>query len=410
MTLQFIGLGFLLLLSGFFSSSELAYIVTNKLKVELRARKNKRAAKYAQYFIKNPQEFFSTILIANNIVNIAFASLLTIILLSLYNFSDFIILIITSVLLLLFGELLPKYLAREFADSLVLASAIPLRILSKLLAPFVKITSSISTVLTNTRNITEEVEAIHKDEFHNLIDESSEAGNVDTDHSDIFKNIIDLGDQKVYEAMTPRTDITGVSLDATISEVINLFRESGYSKLPVFEENLDNIKGVISVYDLFKNPKDIKSILRDISFVPETKKSLEMLNEFLEKRVSIAIVVDEFGGTDGIITVEDIMEELFGEIQDEYDDDPDICKQVNDNTYIINGKVEVDFINEEHNLNIPDGEYETLAGYITTTLGRIPEKGEKVMCDNFELTILSATKIKINLVKIVVLSNTETED
>jgi len=410
MTLQLISLGILLLLSGFFSSSELAYIVTNKLKVELRARKNKRAAKYAQYFIKNPQVFFSTILIANNIVNIAFASLLTIILLSLYSFSDFIILIITSITLLIFGELLPKYLAREFADSLVLISAIPLRILSKLLAPFVKITSSISRVLTNTRNITEEVDEIHKDEFHDLIDESFEAGNVDTDHSGIFKNIIDLGDQKVYEAMTPRTDVIGVASDASINEVIKVFMESGYSKLPVFEENLDNIKGVVNVYDLFTSPQNIKSIIREISFVPETKKSLEMLNEFLEKRVSIAIVVDEFGGTAGIITVEDIMEELFGEIQDEYDDDPDICKKVKDDTFIINGKVEIDFINEEHNLNIPDGEYETLSGYITTTLGRIPEKGEKVQCNNFEITILHSTKIKINLVKIIVLPNTEADE
>lgn len=410
MTLQFIGLGILLLLSGFFSSSELAYIVTNKLKVELRARKNKRAAKYAQYFIKNPQVFFSTILIANNIVNIAFASLLTIILLSLYSFSDFIILIITSIALLMFGELLPKYLAREFADSLVLISAIPLRILSKLLAPFVKITSSISTVLTNTRNITEEVDEIHKDEFHDLIDESSEAGNVDTDHSDIFKNIIDLGDQKVYEAMTPRTDVIGVASNSSINEVIKVFMESGYSKLPVFEENLDNIKGVVNVYDLFTSPKNINSIIREISFVPETKKSLEMLNEFLEKRVSIAIVVDEFGGTAGIITVEDIMEELFGEIQDEYDDDPDICKKVNDTTFIISGKVEIDLINEEHRLNIPDGEFETLGGYITTTLGRIPEKGEKVQCNNFEITILHSTKIKITLVKIIVLPNTEVDE
>jgi len=407
MTLQFIGLGVLLLLSGFFSSSELAFVVTNKLKIELRARKNKRAAKYAQYFIKNPQQFFSTILIANNIVNIAFASLLTIILLSLYSFSDFVILLITTVLLLLFGELLPKYLAREFADSLVLISAIPLKILSVILAPFVKITSSISTTITNTKNLTNEIVEIHKDELHDLIDESSEAGNVDTDHSDIFKNIIDLGDQKVYEAMTPRTDIIGVSVHASIYEVIKLFIKSGYSKLPVFEENLDNIKGVISVYDLFNNPEDILSIIREVSFIPETKKSLEMLNEFLDKRVSISIVVDEFGGTAGIITIEDIIEEMFGEIQDEYDDDPDICKKVNDNTYIINGKVEIDFINEEHNIEIPDGEYETLAGYITTSLGRIPEKGEKVQCDNYSITILQATKIRIGLVKILL--NTDSD-
>ena len=403
MTYEFIGLILLILLSGFFSSSELAFIVANKLKIELRARKNKRAAKYAQYFMDNPQVFFSTILISNNIVNISFASLLTMLLLSAYHFNDISILIISTIILLLFGELIPKYIAREFADSFVITSAIPLKIISTILFPFIHVTSSIASILTNTRDITkEDTITIHKDDIHTLLDESSDAGYVDEEDTDIIKNIIELGEQKVYEAMTPRTDIIGVSIDATMDEVIQTFTESGYSKLPVYEENLDNIKGVVYVYDLFKNPKDLKSIIKEIHFVPETKKSLDMLNEFLEKRVSITIVVDEFGGTAGLITVEDIIEEMFGEIQDEYDEEPDVCKKVAENTYVISGKVEIDFINEEFDLNIPDGEYETLAGYIITKLGRIPDRGEKIKIDNFDIIVLHSTKTKVNLVKMVV--------
>ena len=408
MTLNILGLAALLLLSGFFSSSELAYVVANKLKIELRARKNRLAAKYAYFFINNPQTFFSTILISNNIINITFASLITIFLADIYNFSELSILLISTVLLLLFGELIPKYIAREFADDLILIASIPVRVVSIVLAPIVKLTDSISLLLVRNDSLSEEVsEIIHRDEIHSLIDEGSQVGNVDEEDSDIIKNIIDLGDQKVYEAMTPRTDIVGVSLDTQMQDVLNAFMQSGYSKLPVYEENLDNIKGVIHVYDMFKNPQDLSEIIREVMFVPETKKSLDMLREFLDNRVSFTIIVDEFGGTAGILTVEDIIEEMFGEIRDEYDEDPDVCKKVEDNTYVLSGKIEIDFLNEEHEMNIPDGDYETIAGYITTKIGRIPLKGEKVKIDNYQFVILHATKIKINLIKMFIFPPTE---
>lgn len=401
MALEIIGLAILLLLSGFFSSSELAYIVANKLKVELRARKNNLAAKYAHYFINKPETFFSTILISNNIINIAFASLITIFLYKIYNFSEPVILFISTILLLLFGELIPKYFAREFADTLILVSAIPIKIISVLLAPIVKLTDSISLFIMRRDDFSDStINEIDKDEIHLLIEEGSEAGSVDEEDSDIIKNIIELGDQKIYEAMTPRTDIVGVSLDASISEILNIFMESGYSKLPVYEENLDNIKGIINVYDLFANPQNLNDIIREVAFVPETKKSLDMLREFLDNRISFTIVVDEFGGTAGILTVEDIIEEMFGEIRDEYDDDPDLCKKVNDNTFVLSGKVEIDYLNDEYDLNIPDGDYETIAGYITSKIGRIPSKGEKIKLDDYQAVILHSTSIRINLLKL----------
>ena len=409
MTFDILALAGLLFLSGFFSSSELAYVVSNKLKIELRARKNKLAAKYAQYFINHPETFFSTILISNNIINIAFASLITIFLLQIYEFSEWTILLISSLLLLLFGELIPKYIAREFADGLILISSIPVRIISFLLMPIVKFTDSVSMLLISKDQLSEEVtDILHRDEIHSLIEEGYEVGTVDEEDSDVIKNIIDLGDQKVYEAMTPRTDIVGVSIDLPISDTLNIFMQSGFSKLPVYEENLDNIQGVIHVYDMFKNPENLNEIIREVSFVPETKKSLDMLREFLDNRVSITIVVDEFGGTAGIITVEDLIEEMFGEIRDEYDEDPDVCKKVDENTYVLSGKIEIDYLNEEFELNIPDGDYETIAGYITSIIGRIPDKGEKLKIDNYNVIILHASKIKINLIKLFVYPKIQT--
>jgi putative hemolysin len=394
----------LILLSGFFSGTELAYVVANKIKIEIRARKNKFTAKNALYFLNDQQRFFSTILISNNIINIAFASISTVFLAETFGYSELSILLISSSLILLFGELLPKYFARELADRAILFSAVPLRGVSILLYPFVELLSRLSSLFTQTKNITQENISylFSREDFGTLVKESHEAGIVNKSESDIITRILALSDQRVYDAMRPRTEIIGVEIDQGIDEVLNVLIESGYSKLPVFEENLDNIKGVVIAYDLFKSPADIKSIMRDIIFVPETKRSFEMMNEFLKQGVSIAVVIDEFGGTAGIVTMEDIIEELFGEIRDEYDVEEDICRKIAPDTYLISGKVEIDYINEKYKLGLPTGDYGTIAGYITSTLGRIPLQGETVKINGMTILIARSSQIKIDVVRITV--------
>jgi len=394
----------LLILSAFFSSSEIAFVVANRIKIEIRARKNNVSAKNAKFFVKNPQIFFSTILIANNIVNIAFASLATIYLTRQFQFNDFEILLVSTTLLLIIGEIIPKYVARESADLMFSILSVPVRFFTFLLYPFVKITSSISSLLIRRKELDKEEthQLFDKDDFHMLLNESSEAGVVDERESGIINKIIDLRDQKVYECMTPRTDIEGIEIRSTIKETLKILIDSGYSKLPVYEENLDNIKGFIIAKDLFKNPESIGIILRDIIFVPETKKTLEMLNELLDNSVSIAVVVDEFGGTAGIITVEDIIEEMLGEIRDEYDEEEVISKKINENTYVFSGKLEIDRIVEEFNLELPEGDYETIAGYITSELGRIPSKSETFTIGQYSFTVLRSNKTRIDLVKLFV--------
>ena len=397
----------LLLLSAFFASSEIAFIVGNKIKIEIRARSKNISALNARYFINHPDLFFSTIIISNNLVSIAFASLSTIFLNELFSLGNFSILIITSALLLIFGELIPKYFGKELADSLIMFSAIPLRLVTFILYPAVKVISNISKVLSRS-NRREEEEIQHlfdKDDLQNLIEESSDAGKMDEEQSEIISKVIDIREQRVYEAITPRTDIVGVEITDNIQEATKIFIESGYSKLPVYEENLDNIKGVIFAKDIFKQPQDIKSILREVVFVPETKNSLEMLNEFLQKQFSIAVVVDEFGGTAGILTVEDLIEELFGEIRDEYDDvDEKLAKKIDANSFLMSGKVEIDYLNEELDLKISEGEYETIAGFITFRIGRIPAKGESFKIDRFNVQILKSDKTKIDLIKLTILA------
>lgn len=401
MTFEIIGLLLLLLLSAFFSSSEFAYVIASKIKIELRSRKNNLAAQNAFYYINNPNIFFSTILISNNIVNIAFSSLFTYFLVNIFSMSDVEILLITATLLLLFGELLPKYLGREYADYFILLSSVPLRVVTFVIYPLVLLTSSISNVIVRNDKggKTEETDFFDKDEFQIILSESTEAGHVEKDEFDIIKTILEMHETKVYEIMTPRTEIIGIEINSTIEEVINTFIESGYSKIPVYDENLDNIKGIVITYDMFKNPKDLKSVTRDVIYVPETKQIIDTLNELLEKRMSIAVVVDEFGGTAGIVTVEDIIEEMLGEIRDEYDIEEDVCKKTNANNYLISGKVEISHINEEFDLDIPEGDYATIAGFITSETGRIPQKGETLKIKHFNFLIIRADRTKIDLIR-----------
>ncbi|QQS34687.1 MAG: HlyC/CorC family transporter [Ignavibacteriales bacterium] len=401
---EFVLIFILIFLSAFFSSSEMAYITSNKIKIEIRARKKNLPARSAQYFISNPDIFFSTILIGNNAVNIALASLSTIILSSLFGWDEYQILLVSTFILLIFGELVPKYLARELADSTILFFSLPLRLFSFIIYPLIRLASSLSAKLTQSSNVKAENinQLFSKEDFETLVKESHTAGAVDKKESEIISKVIALGDQRVYEAMRPRTEIVGVEIDQSIEEVVSVFIDSGYSKLPVYEENLDNIKGVILAYDLFNSPKSLKEITREILFVPETKKSFELLNEFLSKRVSIAVVIDEFGGTAGLVTMEDIIEELFGEIKDEYDVEEDICRRTAPGTYLISGKVEIDLINEKYNLNFPQGDYETIGGFIASEVGRIPPSGETITIENYTFLIVRATYVKIELVKLTV--------
>lgn len=399
----------LLAFSAFFSASEIAFILSNKIKVEIKARKKNIAAQSALYFSQHPQNFFSTMLIGNNIANIAFASISAVLLSTIFYLDEFEILIISTVVVLFFGELIPKYLAREIADRFILLSSIPLRIISFILYPFVKLITWMSSFLTQQvpSNEIGINSLFNRETIDSLVKESHEAGIVDRKESDIISKVLNLGDQRVYEAMRPRTEIVGVEITQSIDEALSIFIDSGYSKLPVYEESVDNIRGVIYSYDIFKAPENVQAITRKILFVPETKKSFEMLNEFLSNRISIAVVVDEFGGTAGLVTMEDIIEELFGEIRDEYDVEEDICRKIADNTYLINGKVEVDFINEKYNLKLPTGDYETIAGYIITSLGRIPIQGENVKIDHFNFLVARASNKNIEVVKLIIEADRE---
>jgi len=408
---DFILLIILLFFSAYFSSTEMAFIISNKLKIEVKARKKNIAAQSAYYFVKDNQAFYSTILIGNNIVNIAFASLSTVVLTEHFGWGDYRILITITAFILIFGELIPKYIAREGADSLILIFSIPLRILSIIIYPLVKLTTHLSKFFTERKEESAKnlAHIFDKEDMKILVDEGHKAGNVNKEESTIITRVFDFSEQKVYEAMRPRTEIIGIAFNDTVANALNIFINSGYSKLLVYEDDLDNIKGLILAKDLFKNPNQIKDIIRGVQFYPETKRSLEILNEFLNSNVSMAVVIDEFGGTAGIVTMEDIIEELFGEIKDEYDIEETISRKISKDTFIISCKVEIDHINEKYNLKFPVGDYETIAGFIIENLGYIPAQNEIVTINNFVFLIVRADNVKIDLVKLTIKPDELTE-
>jgi len=299
-------------------------------------------------------------------------------------------------------EIIPKYLVRYFyelsssdkREKAALISSVFFKLSFLALPPEIK-----KIIKENSR-----FDSYFNNQSNKVV-RSQAMENEGVDEQEIIDKVFELGDQSVYEAMRPRTEITGVDIHDSIDEVHQKFVNTGYSKLVVYEDNFDNIKGVVFAYDLFKFPDDLKSIIRPIIFVPENKKSIEMLNLFLNNHVSIAVVVDEFGGTSGIVTTEDIIEELFGEIKDEYDVEENICKKVSENSFVLSGKVEIDFLNENYELNIPEGEYETIGGLIITHSGKIPLKGEIVKIGRFAFNIIRATNRKIDLVKMIVASS-----
>lgn len=403
MLYEFLGLLLLLLFSAYFSSSEMAYISANKLKIELKSKKKNLFSKSLKYFLLKPQDLFSTILLGNNLINIAFASLSAIIFTRLFGLNELEILLLTTVLILFFGEIIPKYFAREFADGIIHFLLLILRVISILFAPVIKLLGLISNKLLNFKNMEQENLTLFYDreDIIHLIEESHNAGKVMKQEKNIMQRAVELGAQKIYECIRPRTEIIGISLNSSITELKKLFIDSGFSKIIVYEDDLDNIKGFVLLKDLFNNPNDISEIVRQIKFYPETKKSIEVLNDMIENKLSIGVVIDEFGGTTGIVTIEDIIEELFGEIKDEFDEEEITCKRISKSHFLVSGKVEVDHFNDKYDLTLPEGDYETIAGLIEFYIGRIPKSGETVKINNFNFIIIKATPTRIELVKII---------
>lgn len=407
----------LLLLSAIFSGLEIAFITTDKLRLEIDKKQDKWYAKILNPIYRNPKKFIATLLIANNLVLVVygiFSSDILNVQLSVFTKNTLLILTLTTfistIIILFFGEFIPKSIFMLKPNALIYMFALPSIFLFYILYPltwfFIGLSNLFIRIIYKKSTPSNSELVFSKFDLYKMVHNSmtSEEKQDDLDYElKIFHNALTFDKVKLKECIIPRTEVAAIEINTPINEIIEKFIETGYSKLLVYKENIDNIVGYVHIGDIFSNPIELKQIIREIIIVPETLTANKLLSEFIQKKKSIALVVDEFGGTSGIVTIEDILEEIFGEINDEHDTDEFIDKKIKENEYILSGRLEIDSLNDKYNLNIPESqEYETLAGFILYHYNSIPKPNETIKISNFTLKILKGTNTRIELVMLKV--------
>ncbi|MFZ3274756.1 MAG: hemolysin family protein [Lutibacter sp.] len=410
-----------ILLSGFFSGMEIAYITANKFQIELQKKKEGITSKIVGRLTANPSKFITTMLVGNNITLVIYSFFMAEIIVEnllgfqLNDFSTLIIqTLISTLIILVSGEFLPKAIFRIYANEMFWFFA-PLAYFFYIILHFITefITSISDYLLKAFFNTTKDVKQTEfsKEELGNYItkqlENSYDFEEVDSEIQ-IFQNALEFDTVKAREIMIPRTEIVAVDINENIANLKQLFIETGYSKILVYDGSLDNVLGYAIAFELFKKPKDIKSILLPVEFVPESMMINNVLNILIKKKRSISVVLDEFGGTSGIISIEDIVEELFGEIIDEHDTVDLLENKINDREFELSARLEVDYLNETYDLNIEENEaYETLGGFIVYHNEDIPKENEIIEINNLHFKMLKVDSSKILEVYVKVLDKAD---
>ena len=414
-----------LILSAFFSGMEIAYVSSNKIHIELEKKQNDFLGRILTKLTAKPSKYIATMLIGNNIALVIYGLKMGDVLVRWFQgivtdntfvtrmLTDFQLLtqtIISTLVILITAEFLPKVFFQIYANILLKVLALPTYIFYLIFTWISDLVLWISDAILKylfKAKGEDVVLAMTKVDLGNYISEQMESFE---DHEEvdseiqIFQNALEFSDVKAREVMVPRTEISAVDISESIDNLRQLFIETGRTKIIVYKDSIDDILGYIHAFELFKKPKSIKSMVMPVSFVPETILIKDVLNILTKKRQSLAVVIDEYGGTSGLMTVEDIVEELFGEIEDEHDTLDMVEEKIENNLYRFSARLEVDYINETYKLNLPESEtYETLGGLIVNETEGIPEENEDVLIDNFEFTVeeVSSTKIDIVLLKIL---------
>ena len=409
MLFQIIFLIILILLNAYFAASEMAYISLNDAKIEKEAKEGNKKAQKIKKMLKNPSKFLATIQIGITLAGFlssafaadTFASELSPILnewipglgIGFWQaLSIIVITIILSFFTLIFGELVPKRLAMKYSEKIAYATIGIISFISILTSPFVKLLTATTNLVSKIFGVSEyEEEVVTEEEIKMMVDQGQEKGVIKKNEKDLINNVFLLNDIDAAEIMTHRTDIFAIEINDNIYELLDEIDDYKYSRIPVYEETIDDIKGILFLKDILKalsNGKKIKikDIMREAYYVPETKPIDEVFKELQKNKMQMAIVVDEYGGTSGLLTMEDILEELVGNIFDEYDDVEVEYNKIDENTYMVEGSIPLYELKKIIGIEIPEGDYDTLSGYLIEKLGRIPEDDEKQVIEDEKLT------------------------
>lgn len=406
-------IGLSVLFSALFSGMEIAFVTANKLRLELDRKQGTFASRIVKIFTRNPGQYIATMLVGNNIAlvvyGIGMAKLLEPLLLRVIDNEMGLLLLqtlLSTALILVTAEFLPKSLFRMHPNGFLNFFALPMLFFYIVFYPISKFSTWISVgiirgLLRQNIKFGEETRIFGKIDLDHLVGEAQASEGDDLKHEHDFKmfqNALDFSEVKLRDCMIPRTDIEAIDVYSTIAELTEKFIETSYSRIPVYQGNIDNIIGYVNSKDLFKKPQSIKSKLLKLDFVPETMLAHKLLTSFIKEQKSIAIVVDEFGGTAGLVTIEDIIEEIFGEIDDEHDSSEFIEKQLSDTEYILSGRLEVSYLNEKYRLNIPESEeYDTLAGFVISNYQSIPKPQQEIQIENFSIKVTKMDRTRIDL-------------
>ncbi|HPK08853.1 MAG TPA: hemolysin family protein [Saprospiraceae bacterium] len=402
-----------LLLSAFFSGSEMAFVTANKLGVEVLKNKGHKKGKLIAGFYENPKAFLGAMLVGNNIALVIFtismAKLIQPPIEKIAGDFPFVVLltvtIISTIVVLMFGEFLPKTFFRLFPNELLYKLAYPIRFFKWLLAIPAYFMTGLSNFILKYifRLPTEDVANVltRVDLEHYIEDSLSEEEDID---KEILTNALNLGSLKVRDCMIPRKEIVYVDKTATYEEVLDTFIQSKMSRVLVVDGDIENVDGYIHHQQLLGESKNIKKLILPLAYVPEAMNAQELMHKFIKDGTNIACVVDEFGGTAGLITLEDILEEIFGEIEDEHDQEDYIDEMISDSEYLFSGRLEIDYLNEKYeHLKLPEGDFQTLSGYIVMTHGSIPETGAVIELDNYKFILEHVADTRIETVRVIIL-------
>jgi CBS domain containing-hemolysin-like protein len=405
-----------LLIAAFFSGIEIAFISANRLKLEVERKSGGFIGALLSRFVRRPSHFIGTVLLGNNIVLVFFGIFITAALAPLFSehFNSewpYVVLLvqtfISTVIVVFIGEFWPKALFRLRPNLALRVFALPFTVIYFVLFPFVTLVTFISrSVLLGIFRVRvrESSPPFSRADLEYLVREGvPQEENASEIDPDLFEKALYLTKVRANECMVPRTEIQGVDVSEGIEVLKQRFLESKLSRLIVYDANIDHVLGYVHHQSLWQPQPDIRAILFSMPLVPETMPAIDILTMMIRERKSISLVVEEFGGTAGIVTLEDILEEIFGEIKDEYDEEEFIETKLSDKDFIFSGRLEIDYLNETYALNLPMGDYVTLAGLLMQLSGRIPAKGEVIRTEKFEFTLLKSSKTRVETVKVQVL-------
>lgn len=409
---------FSVLFSALFSGLEIAFISSNRFHIELENKKGSFPHRLLSRLVDHPSRFIATMLVGNNIALVIYGMFMPEVLNPFMGGlgNEYLLLfgqtIVSTIIILVAAEFLPKAIFNTHSNRLLQLFALPSYLFYLLFYPIVSLMIGISNFVMKyiLKAESEQArEAFSKVDLDNYIRERTESSNNEEEiHPEIqiFRNALEFSEQKARDFMVPRTEIIAMDVAEGIEQLKSMFIESSLSKILIYKGSIDNIIGYTHAFELFKQPDRILTILRPVSFIPESMTADEILNLLIRERRSLAVVLDEFGGTSGLVTVEDVVEELFGEIDDEHDVEELIDRQITDNEYLFSARQEIDLINDKYNLNLPESEfYSTLGGLILNHLESIPVKGEEISVDDFHFRVEEVSHSKIELVRVKILTD-----